>query len=201
MIPTKEFYAALAIAVCHATTTAERAAELPNLQNVFLSFEQPDILRLVGTDGYRLASIELVVVHGQPVSTVALGLADAEDLCDACEVPASDSLTITPFDSDVMFISSTGGMVSYSIQPAEPPNWQSILAKMPPPGGQVDGLRIDVDFMLEALRVCKPLQRAKKPTVKLRTADLTPLFMLPELRDDLAAVRSVTIAIMYKGSV
>ena len=49
MIPTTEFQAALAICIAHAST------DRPDLQNIFFEFQSGDLLRIVGTDGKRLA--------------------------------------------------------------------------------------------------------------------------------------------------
>ena len=203
MITVNEFNLALRIAVSHAVTTPERAAELPHLQNIFLSFDACDTLRLIGSDGYRLAVAGLAVAHGQPAGTTALlSLADADRLIAACSGgEPTTPLTIMPFGPTILF-SAGSACESYPTAPwpADTPNWASILSKMPAVDATADGLRIDAGYLAESLEVCKPVLSEDKPTVRLRVADHTALFILPEVRrSGLTAIAGVTIAIMYKG--
>lgn len=202
MITVNEFNIALRIAVGHAITTPERAAELPLLQNIFLSFDADNVLRLIGSDGYRLAVIELLVIHGQPVGTTALlSLADADRLRAACTGgEPSTVLTIMPFGPTILF-SAGSQCESYPTAPwpADTPDWQALLNKMPAADATADGLRIDAGYLAESLAVCRPVMSEDKPTVRLRVADYTALFVLPEVRRSFTAIRSIMIAIMYKG--
>lgn len=201
MITVHEFNIALRIAVSHAVTTRE---ELPHLQNVFLSFDADNTLRLIGSDGFRLAVVELAVCHGQPVGTTALlSLMDAWRISEVLHATEpSTVLTIMPFGPTIMFMLGSTACPSYPTAPwpADTPDWGKILSKMPAADATADGLRIDATYLAESLAVCKPVLSEDKPTVRLRVADYTALFVLPEVRrSGLTAIRSVTIAIMYKG--
>ena len=199
MIPTTEFHTALNVAVCHATTTAIRAADMPHLQNIFFCFQPNNILTLVGTDGHRMATIDLHVAHGQPAGlTFPLYIEYARKLLKELRPDLGGPLTVAPFGSDLMIAGcTTCHSFPAPAVPVEAPAWQSVMSRMPAvQGGE---LRLDAQFIIDALTACKPLM-ADMPRACLRVADNTPLFIQPVLRSGLTAIQAVTIAIMYTGA-
>jgi hypothetical protein len=191
MILTTDFQKALSVAIRHCEGDTVR----PDLQAIFLYFRPNNQLRMIGTNGHRMAVIDLSVAHGQSDGTAPsiISLFDAYRLS---VMLTGERLSVIPFGPDIMF---TDGAIceSYpSVTVDDIPPWDGILNEMPGVNATADGLRIDATYLSESLDICRPLL-TDKPTVRLRVADNKALFILPELAA--CGVISVTIAIMYKG--
>jgi hypothetical protein len=192
MIPVNEFTAALALVVSHAGSQSD-----PRLNNVVFDFQADDTLRLIGTNGHRLAAIELRCAHGQPAGTrFVLYVEYAQQLIRILGA-ASGQLSIWLLGTEIMFIA--GGSNALYPAPetaAELPDYDSILQR---DGGTAGRLYISVAYLAKALTVCSKLMDPKDPAIHLAVAGAdAPLYLEPVLRDGLTAVRRVRIAIMYR---
>lgn len=196
MIPQTEFTQAVYIALTHTVDcpTDNRPAYRPDLRVVFFEFPDANTMRLIGTNGARLVSVDMTVQHGQPpASRVILSADDARKLI--TDMPADGRATVMPVGPDIMFLNGEVCRTYPTATVADIPDFNAVLDGCP--DSQTGSLRVDCTYLAEAVTSCRQIA----DSIRILHTDGKPLYLRPKLKDGLTAIREVSIAIMYKGEV
>lgn len=155
--------AALSEALGQVVQAASRDDARPILTGVLLSAE-PEGLRLVATDSYRLAVRDLpgtsVLAEGQHVLVPSRALQELARL-----LPAGDTLTVRLGERDATFEVGTNRLTTVLIE-GEFPNYRGLI-----PQSQPNRLRVGRESLLEAVRRVKLLAREATPVRLAMSSD------------------------------
>lgn len=182
----KEFNIALTIAL----SVACRRYGMPAVwSSVLFEFLPDNILRLVATDGHRLAIVDMQYNHEQS-GRYAIHLGMIENYL---KNPCTGYPCIYVFDGK-LWVTDCTVIHEFNPLPDPYPDYEKVLRSA---GGKSLGyVAFNADYLSEMFKVCEPICNGTFG-VDIQAGDIS--YFSPGLRSDLVNIRSVTFGIMPKA--